>query len=98
MTMSDYEGHRGGSAALAFLVGAVVGAGVALLLAPASGSDTRKKIGRTARRWREDAKDAFEDAIESLEDLKDEARAVVDEGREAVRRARGSHEKSSPSA
>ncbi len=98
--MSDhpmYEG-RGGSIAAAFLVGAILGAGVALLLAPASGADTRRKLGNTASRWRKDAKDAFDDAVESLEDLKEEARAVVDEGREAVRRARATHEKSSTSA
>lgn len=33
-----------------FLLGAVVGAGLALLLAPAPGGETRKKLGQTARR------------------------------------------------
>ncbi len=96
--MSDHmhEG-RGGSMAAAFLVGAILGAGVALLLAPASGADTRKRLGKTANRLRQDAKDALEDAMESIEDLKEEARTVVDEGREAIRRARG-HEKTSTSA
>jgi gas vesicle protein len=89
-----YEG-RGGSIATAFLVGAILGAGVALLLAPSSGAETRKKLGKTASRWRKDAKDALDDAIESIEDLKEEARTAVEEGREAIRRARGTHEKTS---
>ncbi len=33
-----------------FLVGAVVGAGLALLLAPAPGGEMRRKIGETARK------------------------------------------------
>jgi gas vesicle protein len=93
--MSDHFEGRGGSAATAFLVGAILGAGIALLLAPATGADTRRKLSKTAGRLRKNAQDAFDDAIESLEDLKEEARTVVDEGRDAIRRARGTHEKSS---
>jgi len=33
-----------------FLLGAVCGAGLALLLAPATGGETRRKLGETARR------------------------------------------------
>jgi len=40
--------------AVGFLTGALIGAGVALLLAPASGSETRRRIGQTARRLRND--------------------------------------------
>jgi gas vesicle protein len=44
------ENNRTGDVVLGFVFGAVVGAGVALLLAPALGQDTRRKIGDTARR------------------------------------------------
>lgn len=44
------ENHRTTDAVLGFMFGAVVGAGVALLLAPANGRETRRKIGDTARR------------------------------------------------
>jgi gas vesicle protein len=44
------EERRTGNAALGFLIGAFVGAGVALLLAPSSGRVARHKIGATARR------------------------------------------------
>lgn len=43
------ENNRTGDVVLGFVFGAVVGAGVALLLAPALGQDTRRKIGDTAR-------------------------------------------------
>jgi gas vesicle protein len=42
-----------GGIILAFLAGAVLGAGVALILAPASGQETREKIKDAARRTRE---------------------------------------------
>jgi len=47
--MMDETGTSGVTLA-GFLVGAVVGAGLALLLAPAPGGDTRRKIGETARK------------------------------------------------
>lgn len=49
------ENTRTNDAVVGFLLGAVVGAGVALLLAPASGRDTRRKIGDTARRLGDEA-------------------------------------------
>ena len=41
-----------------FLVGAIFGAGLALLMAPAAGGETRKKLGETARKLGEKASDA----------------------------------------
>lgn len=49
-------------ALLSFLVGGVVGAGVALLLAPQSGEKTRKKI----REFAEDVKDHTVDYAEKI--------------------------------
>jgi len=40
-----------------FLMGAIVGAGLALLLAPGPGEETRRKLGETARRLRSKASD-----------------------------------------
>jgi gas vesicle protein len=50
MYMNDTESGNGGMSLGGFLLGAVVGAGLALLLAPATGGETRKKLGETARR------------------------------------------------
>jgi len=51
------EGGNGGFTMTGFLVGAMVGAGLALLLAPAPGGETRRKVGETARRLGSRAKD-----------------------------------------
>jgi gas vesicle protein len=67
--------ERGGSPVAAFLMGVAVGAGVALLLAPQSGAETRADIAQQARR----AKDAAGRA----------AGTVRDRTREAYSAARG---------
>jgi YtxH-like protein len=49
------RGASGGSAVAGFVLGALVGAGIALLLAPATGGETRRKIGETARKLKDAA-------------------------------------------
>jgi hypothetical protein len=61
------------------LVGAVVGAGAALLLAPDRGEVVRKRIGRT---WR----DLQDDARDQLDDWRGEARREVKKQRRRLRR------------
>jgi len=48
--MNDTESASGMAGVTLFLLGAVCGAGLALLLAPATGGETRRKLGETARR------------------------------------------------
>jgi len=43
-------GGRGGATLAGFLIGAVCGAGLALLLAPSTGGVTRRKLGETVRK------------------------------------------------
>jgi len=49
-SMYESDSGNGGMSMTGFLLGAVVGAGVALLLTPATGGDMRRKLGQTARR------------------------------------------------
>ena len=53
-------GH-GSSNMTGFFMGALVGAGLALLLAPASGGDVRRRLADTARRFGETAKDKMDE-------------------------------------
>jgi gas vesicle protein len=58
--MSRGNGVGTGSVLLAFLLGAVSGAALALLYAPAVGSDTRRYLGEKAREGRERAAEAVQ--------------------------------------
>lgn len=51
-----------------FLLGAIFGAGLALLLAPAPGGETRRRLGETARRLGNAASEAVRHARESESD------------------------------
>lgn len=68
------EGYSSGSMLLSFLLGGLVGAGLALLLAPQSGEETRKKIQDLA----DDVKDKTTDYVEKT---KEKLTSYVDEGK-----------------
>jgi gas vesicle protein len=71
-----------------FILGALVGAGLALLMAPAPGVETRRRLGETARRLGDDANNALGRSRDALNDLKEDARTAIESGRDAFRRSR----------
>lgn len=66
---------NGYSSLLSFLAGAAIGAGVALLFAPQSGKETRKKIKETSEKVVDEVKIAAENAIESVKSFVEGAKA-----------------------
>ncbi len=56
-----------------FLLGAMVGAGIALLAAPEAGMRTRKRIRRVAGELRDSAGDHWDDLAEDVKDKVDDA-------------------------
>ena len=99
--MMNNSSMNGASGIVGFVLGAIVGAGVALLLAPATGADTRRRLGQTANRLGSQMKDGVDqakehvdglvdDAKEQLGGLKDDVRTAVTTGREAFARERDS--------
>jgi gas vesicle protein len=64
----DGEGGSSGlkTFAAGLLIGALVGAGIALLVAPSSGEDTRRMIARRARRLAADARERYDEARQQL--------------------------------
>ena len=79
------ESENGSSSIGWLLFGAAVGAGVALLFAPASGAETRRRISRSARRLKETAADALDEIRDEFEDLSDAAADKLDEVKDAAR-------------
>lgn len=73
----EERGYGAGSTLLAFFLGGLVGAGVALLLAPKSGSETRQII-------KEYAGEAKEKAESYLDKVKGSASTVVDKIKEGT--------------
>jgi len=94
--MSRDDGASAGSVLLAFLLGAVSGAAVALLYAPATGRETREYLGERAREGRERASEAAQkgrDVIdrgrEAINQGRETLSTAIDRGREAYQQARG---------
>jgi gas vesicle protein len=77
---------RGGGIA-PFLVGLAVGAGLALLLAPQSGAETRRMIKRRARRAADSMRDAAGDMADGVRDQVEHAKRRVEEGIETAKDA-----------
>ncbi len=93
------EGFSSGAVAFSFLSGALIGAGLALLLTPQPGEETRRMIRGYAEKAEEDmygiAKEArgnVESAVGQGKDLLDEGKKILgsayESGKEAVRRKR----------
>jgi gas vesicle protein len=77
-----------GSVMIAFVVGALTGAAVAILFAPASGEETREYLGKKAREGTDKAREAMEQGREYYEQQREHLTTAVDRGREAFQQAR----------
>ena len=77
-----------GSVMVAFVIGALTGAAVALLFAPASGEETREFLGQKAREGKDKARDAMEQGRDYYRNQRDNLVTAVERGREAFQQAR----------
>lgn len=82
----------GGGGLGSFILGALVGAGLALLFAPQSGEETQEEIRARALKLKDVAQDRVRDAQERLEhrltDARENVRTRVDGMKEAVESGR----------
>ena len=91
--MSNHHNDSGGGTVfLAFVVGALTGAAVALLFAPASGEETREYLGQKAREGKARARDAVEQGREVYQRQRETLSSAVERGREAFQQARSREE------
>lgn len=80
------QGAGGGTVLLAFIAGAAVGAAVALLFAPAAGTETRAYVNRRAREARDRAAQAAEQGREMFNRQRDHITTAFDRARQAAQR------------
>jgi len=83
--MSDDRHSGAGGVVVAFTLGALIGAVVALLFAPAKGEETREVISEKAREQAQKTRDFVKQQRENLT-------TAVGRGREAYKSARGEKE------
>lgn len=81
--------NSSGSVMVAFVIGALTGAAVALLFAPASGEETREFLGQKAREGKAKAREAMDQGRDYYRNQRDNLASAVDRGREAYQQARG---------
>ena len=97
--MSDEKCGSGGIF-LAFLAGGLIGAGLAILYAPAAGSDTRKKLCDVAEDMKKKSEKWTNEVKQKVEGLVEEERAILkaayDAGREAMDREKAKYGEANP--
>ena len=76
-----------GSAFTAFAIGLVAGAVASLLLAPAPGTETRRRVGNFARKVGEKAREGAEHAKGYVNQARGRVEDAVNEGRDAYQRS-----------
>jgi gas vesicle protein len=85
--MSENGGEIGAFMA-GFVVGGLVGAATALILAPQSGAETRAQIAAKGDEWREFGEEHLQEyrtyAESTVGDVQERARIVLDEGKSIV--------------
>jgi len=90
--MSEERGYGAGGLFVAFLAGGLIGAGLALLYAPVSGKEARKKIGDLAGDVKKRAEGLAGEVKGRVESLINEEKSVVkaayEAGREAMEKER----------
>lgn len=78
--------NNGGSMMGGFLLGAVVGAALALMFAPMAGSETRRQIREAARKIKEGATGHMDQAIDAVKSSANDVGAAIGAGKVEFRR------------
>jgi gas vesicle protein len=88
----DESDNKVMTGALLVLAGAILGAGVALLIAPQSGKETRRDISRYARKARRKVEGLAGEVAESVADMADaveeKAEELLDKGKDLAKESR----------
>lgn len=86
--MANEENIGAGTVMVAFVMGAMTGAALALLFAPASGEETREYLGQKAREGKAKAREALDEGRQFYEQQRGGVTSAIERGREAFQDAR----------
>ena len=86
--MARDDGGAAGTIVVAFVLGALTGAAIALLLAPATGEETRRVLSEKAKEGREKASDAARQGREFINRQRDTLSTAIERGKDAYLQAR----------
>ena len=86
--MANDTTNAGATVMLAFVVGALTGAAVAVLFAPASGEETREYLQQRAREGRARAREAVDQGRDVYQRQRENLTSAVERGKEAFQQAR----------
>jgi gas vesicle protein len=86
--MARDDGGMAGTIVVTFVLGALTGAAVALLLAPVSGEETRRFLGEKAKEGRDRASDAARQGREFINRQRDTLSTAIERGKDAYLQAR----------
>ena len=89
--MNEETGSGFGGFVATFIVGAVVGAGLALLYAPRTGREMRSLLRERSREMKDKTEDALQEARDAIRDRKAEVAAAVEGAKQAVNEERAIH-------
>jgi gas vesicle protein len=92
----DNGGEAAGTVILAFVLGAVTGAAVALLMAPATGEETRRRLADRARESADRAREVAGQGREMWNRQRETFANAVERGRDAYQQARGAEAPRTP--
>ena len=81
-----YEHQGGGGFMMGLLTGAVLGAGLGMLLAPKAGSDLRGQVAEQAKQFGTKATEQYRKASETASGWAERGRDMVGQAKEAVGR------------
>ena len=94
--MARDDGGAAGTVVVAFVLGAITGAAVALLMAPASGEETRRLLAEKAREGRDKAGEAAQKGRELWDRQRETLTTAFERGKEAYEQARGAQPPGKP--
>jgi gas vesicle protein len=82
------DGNNAATVLVSFTLGAIAGAAIALLYAPATGEETRRRIADKAREGREKAGKIAKDGKEFLNRQRETVSTAVEKGRATLEQVR----------